>query len=180
MDLIIKSQCGPIALLSLLLAGPLLASPIYPDTEVTAIASDSNPLERNPLITVPLLEASLVPTDKPTSLPDFSDPMNMGVDNWMSLFPEGIHFMDLLIIPEAAVSGVAGAIELPPGALRGIDILDDLDSLYISYDGRAFDDSILNLEAAEMTERRGLPVTTESSPISLTEFGIIYTEQKGR
>ncbi len=180
MSLIIKPKRSPIALLSLLVSIPLSATPIYPDTEATPIESDSNSFERNPLITVPLLEASLVPTNKPTSLPDFSDPMDMGTGNWMSLFPGGVHFMDLLVIPKDANSTVAAEFELPPDALQGIDILDDLDSLYLSYDGRAFDDSILNLEAAEITERRGLPVTTESAPISLTEFGIIYTEQKGR
>jgi hypothetical protein len=179
-SLIIKPKSGPIALLSLLVSIPLSATPIYPDTEATTIESDSSPFERNPLVTIPLLEVSPVPTDKPTSLPDYSDPMDMGIDNWMSLFPGGVHFMDLLVIPKGANSTVAAEFELPPEALRGIDILDDLDSLYLSYDGRAFDDSILNLEAAEMTERRGLPVTTETAPVSLTDFGIIYTEQNRR
>lgn len=180
MSLIIKSISSPIILFGLLVSVPLSAAPIYPDTEAAAIESDNNPLERNPLITEALLEASPVPTHKTTTLPDYSDPMDIGVDNWMSLFPGGVQFMDLLVTPRDANSAVIADIALPPDTLRGIDILDDLDSLYLSYDGRAFDDSILNLEAAEMTERRGLPVTTETTPISLTDFGIIYTEQNRR
>ena len=176
MSLIIKSKSSSISLLSLLVSIPLSATPIYPDTESVAIEPGRAPYDKKPHITVPLLETSPVPTDKPTSLPDYSDPMDIGVDNWTSLFPGGAHYMDLLVISGNADSDVVAEMELPPGSLRGIDILDDLGSLYLSYDGRAFDDSILNLEAAELTERKGLPVTTEGAPISLINFGIIDTE----
>ncbi len=45
--------------------------------------------------------------------------------------------------------------------------------MYLSYDGRAFDKSLWNLQTAEVIERNGLPVTSETSPLSLSGFGYV-------
>jgi hypothetical protein len=63
--------------------------------------------------------------------------------------------------------------ELPPDALQGIDLLDDLSAMYLSYDGRAFDSSLFNLQSTQVIERNGLPVTSETSPLSLSGFGSV-------
>jgi hypothetical protein len=84
----------------------------------------------------------------------------------------------LLANPRVTDPHITAEIELPPGALRGIDILDDLESLYLFYNGRAFDSSVMKLEGAKIVERKGLPVTTDGSPISLTDFGIINAGYK--
>ena len=180
MSLIIKSISSTVALLCLLISFTIPAAPIYPENEAVVPESGSSLIADEGSFTVPLLEASPIRADKPTSIPEFSDPMGMGVDTGLSVFAGNLYFMDLLANPGIANSGDSVEIELPPGALRGIDILDDLDALYLSYDGRAFDGSMLNLENAEIIERKGLPVTSEGSPLSLTGFGLIADKRKTR
>jgi hypothetical protein len=177
-SLIIKSIGNAVALSCLLLSISAPAAPVYPDN-AAAITNPRNSLladERN--FTKPLLEASPVPADKPTSLPEFSDPLGMGVDDGLKVFDGYVGMMDLLTNPGVTNPDITAEIELPPGALRGIDILDDLESLYLFYNGRAFDSSVMELEGAKIVDRKGLPVTTDGSPISLTDFGIIDAGHK--
>lgn len=180
MSLIIKPTYSAVALLHLMISFSVTAAPIYPENEAVTPEPGIWSFKSRRLITVPLLEVSPVPADKPTSLPEFSDPMGLDIDTGLRVFTGNLYFMDLLANPRIAIPGDTAEIELPPGALRGIDILDDLDSLYLSYDGRSYDSSVLNLENAEIIKRKGLPVTSEGSPLSLTGFGLIADKRKTR
>lgn len=104
-----------------------------------------------------------------------ADPLGTGVATGLSVFGGTVLFLDLLENPQ---SDNLANIELPPGSLQGINILDDLDALYLSYDGRAFDKSILDLSTAEIIKRNGLPVTAETSPLSLSGFGVVSYKQR--
>jgi hypothetical protein len=103
----------------------------------------------------------------------FADPLGTGVDSGLRLFAGKVYFMDLLGNFTAFKLADTAEIELPTGALHGINLLDDLNSMYLSYDGRAFDKSLFDLQTAEVIERNGLPVTSETSPLSLSGYGYV-------
>lgn len=180
MSLIIKSIGSAFALPCLLLSISVPAAPIYPDTDAAIINPGNRLIAEDRSFTKPLLEISPVPPDIPTAVPALSDPMGMGVGTGLNVFDENVLLMDILANPGITNTDITAEIVLPPEALRGIDILDDLESLYLSYDGRAFDGSVMKLEGAELIERNGRLVTTEGSPISLTGFGIIDDGLKSR
>jgi hypothetical protein len=124
-----------------------------------------------------LMKTAPLPTDKPTTVSELADPLALGSDTGLNVFDDPVHHMDLLA--NAMIDEPDPAdIELPPGSLRGIDILDDLDALFLSYDGRAFDQSVRDVENAEIIERRGVPVTTEGSPLNLMDFGKIVDNRR--
>lgn len=112
-------------------------------------------------------------TANQTVVPGFADPLGVGTVPALRIFDGKVHFMDLLGNFTISTLGDPEDFELLPGTLHGINLLDDITSMYLSYEGRAFDKSLWNLETAEVIERYGLPVTSETSPLSLSGFGYV-------
>jgi hypothetical protein len=155
-----------------LLAGACAqATPVYPD-DIPQPGPDSQSIEDRRRFTMELMKTAPLPIDKPSTIPELADPLAMGRNTGLNVFDGPVHHIDLLASPMMDDSDLAD-IELPPGSLRGIDILDDLDALYLSYDGRAFDRSVQDVKNAEIVERKGVPITTEGSPLNLMDFGKI-------
>ena len=125
------------------------------------------------IITAPLFDFSPFSADNKTIVPGFADPLGAGVDPGLRVFSGKVHFMDILGNFRAKQTDGIADVELPPDALKGIDLLDNFLAVYLSYDGRAYDRSILNIAGAEVTERNGLPVTAETSPLSLAGYGSV-------
>jgi hypothetical protein len=125
------------------------------------------------LITAPLFDFSPFSASDATSVPGLGDPLGSGVDPGLRVFGGTVQYMDLLGNFKAVTSVNAEQIELPPGALSGINLLDNFTAVYLAYNGRAFDKSIWNLRSAEVVDRNGLPVTAETSPLSLAGFGSV-------
>jgi hypothetical protein len=107
------------------------------------------------------------------TVPGFEDPLGIGADSGLMIFGGRVYFRDLLGNFTLPTLHASTDFELPPDTLHGINLLDDVTSMYLSYEGRAFDKSLLNLQSAEIIERNGLPVTSETSPLSLSGFGIV-------
>lgn len=167
-----KFLCRPVVVLCLGVTAHLSAEPIYHSD--TAFAESATSLYENTSdALVPILRISPVRAATPHSIPDFGDPLALGVDTGLGVFTGDIYHLDLLTKPNLPVPADFVDIELPPGMLRGIDILGDPDSFFLSYDGRAFDRSLLNIKNAEIIEVDGVPITSEYSPLSLMGFGII-------
>ncbi len=120
-----------------------------------------------------LFDFSPFTADNHTIVQGFADPLGTGVDPGLRIFGGKVYFMDLLGNFTAFTLADTAEIELPTGALQGIDLLDDVTSMYLSYDGRAFDKSLFNLQTAEVIQRNGLPVTSETSPLSLSGYGYV-------
>ena len=110
-------------------------------------------------ITAPLVEFSPFTADNKTVVPGFADPLGSGIDPGLKVFSGKVQFMDLLGFFRVQPSDAVAEVELPPGALKGIDLLDDFLAVYLSYNGRAYDGSILNITDDPVVERDGLPVT---------------------
>jgi hypothetical protein len=125
------------------------------------------------IITAPLFDFSPFSADNKTVVPGFADPLGTGVDPGLRVFSGKVHFMDILGNFRLQQTDEIVDVELPPDALKGIDLLDNFLAVYLSYDGRAFDKSILNLGVAEASEHNGLPVTAETSPLSLAGYGSV-------
>jgi hypothetical protein len=124
-------------------------------------------------ITALLFDFSPFTANNQTIVPGFADPLGTGVDPGLRIFGGRVFFMDLLGNFTIFRLADTAEIELPPEVLHGINLLDDLTSMYLSYDGRAFDKSLFNLQTSAVIERNGLPVTSETSPLSLSGFGSV-------
>ena len=135
-------------------------------------------LQDKRFITAPLIDFSPFPAHNKIVVPGFVDPLGTGVDPGMRIFSGKVHYMDVLGNFNVTKPRESVDIELPPGSLAGINLLDDVFAMYLSYNGRAFDKSILNLKAAEVVVRNGLPVTSETSPLSLAGFGSVSENLK--
>lgn len=130
------------------------------------------------IITAPLFDFSPFSANNKTVVPGFADPLGTGVDPGLRVFSGKVHFMDLLGNFRANKEDEVVAVELPPDALKGIDLLDNFLGMYLSYNGRAYDRSILTLGGGEVIERHGLPVTAETSPLSLAGYGSVSENLK--
>lgn len=108
-----------------------------------------------------------------SQIPGFADPLGTGAEAGLKVFSGKVHFMDLLGNYATSRQETAKTIELPKNALQGINLLDNFLALYLSYDGRAYDTAQLRLPASGTMQRNGLPVTTETSPLSLEGFGSV-------
>lgn len=130
------------------------------------------------IVTAPLFEFSPFSADNKTVVPGFADPLGTGVDPGLRVFSGKVHFMDLLGYFRAEENEGKADVELPPDTLKGIDLLDNFLAVYLSYDGRAYDTSVLNLASAQVVEQNGLPVTAETSPLSLAGYGSVSENLK--
>jgi len=162
-----------VSLFCLWASAPVHAASI--DLENAAAALDSRGLsaEDKRFITAPLFEFSPFSANNQTVVPGFADPLGTGIDPGLKIFSGKVHYMDLLGNFDVAKANDTDEIELPAGALQGINPLDNFLSLYLSYNGRAYDSALLDLDSAEVTERNGLPVTRETSPLSLAGYGSV-------
>jgi hypothetical protein len=133
---------------------------------------DMSPQDRRS-VTALLFDFSPSTANSQTIVLGLSDPLGIGANPGLSVFGGRVYFSDLLGNFTVSTLGDATEIELPPGTLQGINLLDNVTAMYLSYDGRAFDKSLLNLQTAEVIERNGLPVTSETSPLSLSGFGFV-------
>jgi hypothetical protein len=167
-----------VSLLCLWVSVPAPATTINSADAPTILEPLSMSAQDKRFITAHLFDFSPFTADNRTIVPGFADPLGTGNDTGLKIFSGRVHFMDLLGNFSVSNPGDPADIELPPGALDGVNLLDDLISMYLSYDGRAYDTSLFNLETAEVIERNGLPVTSETSPLSLSGFGSVSKNLK--
>ena len=178
--LFLKSAVRPAFFMTLVYccsaATGLNAEPIFHGDSLTVASNAVSMLADEKRFTVPLLTMSPVPPDAAGSAPELSDPLGLGFTTHLNPFDRNVHFMDMLAKPDIPAQAGRLDIELLTGTLRDIDMLDDLDAFYFSYDGRAFDNAILDLRAAEIVEFNGLPRTREGAPLSIMGFGKVLPE----
>jgi hypothetical protein len=166
-----RKFCAIISLLGLFVSVPALAASIDPNDPTAVLESKGLSRQDKRFIIAPLFDFSPFSANQQQIVPGFADPLGTGVDPGLRIFSGKVHFMDLLGNFKVAKTGADTEVELPADTLQGINILDNSLALYLSYNGRAYDKSILNLRAAEVVERNGLLVTSETSPLSLAGFG---------
>lgn len=130
------------------------------------------------IITAPLFDFSPFSASNNTVVPGFADPLGAGVDPGLRVFSGKVHFMDVLGNFRVKKNSEIAEVELPADALKGINLLDNFLAMYLSYNGRAYDRSILNLGGAEVIERDGVPITIETSPLSLAGYGSVSENLK--
>jgi hypothetical protein len=162
-----------IAILVSVMSAPAHSSRINRSTVVIGPIPQINATFEQLLLTAPLFDNAPFQANKEQIVPGFSDPLGTGVDPELRVFAGKVHFMDVLgdFDTEPGPNGTDEG--LPPGTFKGLDLTEDLVSVITSGRQRGFDSSILNLKKAELTERHGLPVTTETSPLSLAGFGSV-------
>jgi len=154
---------------------------VDPATATTIGSSDSStPIEPLAMssqdsryLTALLFDFSPYTANNQTIVAGLADPLGIGADPALKIFDGKAYFMDLLGNFKVSSLSDPADFEYPSDNLHGINLLDDVTSMYLSYDGRAFDKSLWNLETAEVIERNGLPVTSETSPLSLSGFGSV-------
>jgi hypothetical protein len=174
----IKRVWAIVLLSTLWVCLPVLAASIDADDAAAVLESLGLSPKDKRSITTPLFEFSPFSANNRTVVPGFADPLGMGVDPELRIFSGRVQFMDLLGNYNAAKPNETVDIKLPQGALKGINLLDNFIAVYLSYNGRAFDSSLLNLQTAEVIERNGLPVTSETSPLTLAGFGSVADHLK--
>lgn len=173
MNIKLASCSSIVALLCLWVGGPATATTIgYSDTATLLEPLAMSSQDRR-FLTALLFDFSPFTANNQTVVAGFADPLGIGIDPALRIFDGKVYFMDLLGNFTVSTLGDAEDFELPPGTLHGINLLDNIDAIYLSYEGRAFDNSLWNIETAEVIERNGLPVTSETSPLSLSGFGSV-------
>jgi hypothetical protein len=170
----IKRNCRAIfALFCLWIGGPANATTIGSSDTSTQLEPLAKSSQDKRFLTALLFDFSPYTANNQRVIAGLADPLGIGADSALRIFDGKVYFMDLLGNFTVSSLGDSADFELPPGTLRGINLLDDVTSMYLSYEGRAFDKSLWNLETAEVIERNGLPVTSETSPLSLSGFGSV-------
>jgi hypothetical protein len=167
-----------VSLLCLWAGAGVHSASIDPSSPAAVLESRGMSVDDNRSVAAHLFEFSPFSANNDTVIPGFADPLGTGIDPGLRIFSGKVHYMDLLGNFDVARGESAEDIELPDDALQGINLLDNFLAIYLSYDGRAYDTAQLNLHAAEVIERNGLPVTTETSPLSLAGFGSISENLK--
>jgi hypothetical protein len=158
-------------LLMMLVTIPASAATISPNDPTARSELEGLSPQDKRLLTAPLISFSPFSATNNTVVPGVADPLGTGVDPQLRVFGGTVQFMDLLGNFTAADNGKAADLELPPGALNGVNLLDNFIAVYLSYNGRAFDKSVWSLPGAEVMDRNGLPVTSETSPLTLAGYG---------
>jgi len=128
-------------------------------------------------LTEPIFDFSPFSANNHTVVPGFADPLGTGIDPGLKVFAGKVQFMDLLGDYNVARNDRTAEIELPYGTMRADDLLSSFLSRYLEH-GRAFDQSLMSVQNAQVTERNGLPVTTETSPLTLAGFGSVADNLK--
>jgi hypothetical protein len=168
-----RSSRVTFALLCLWIVGPATATTISSSESLSPPDPLKLSAQEKRFSTSLLFDFSPFTDNNQTVVAGFTDPLGIAAENGLRVFDGAIHFMDLLGNFKLSSLGDPKDFELPPGSLHGINLLDDTTSLYLSYEGRAFDQSLWDLETTEVIERNGLPVTLETSPLSLSGFGFV-------
>jgi hypothetical protein len=167
-----------VCLLCLWAGANVQSASIDPNNPAAVLDARGLAADDNHSIAAQIFDFSPFSANNQTVIPGFADPLGTGVDPDLKIFSGKVHFMDLLGNFTVAKGQAPEDIELPKDALQGINLLDNFLAIYLSYDGRAYDTAQLNLHAAEVIERNGLPVTTETSPLSLAGFGSVSENLK--
>lgn len=123
--------------------------------------------------TAPLVQFSPYTAKKNPVVTGYTDPLGIGADPKLRIFSGRVQYMDLLGHFSIAKDDDPREIELPPGTRLADDLLAEFLSKYLPGQKRPIDYSLLNLKKAEVMERGGVPVTTETSPLSLAGFGTV-------
>ncbi len=170
----LKRLCrAPLALICLWIGGHATATTIGSNEASPPLEPLAMSAQDKRYLTALLFDFSPYTANQQTNVTGLADPLGIGADPALKIFDGKAYFMDLLGNFTVSSLGDPADYELPPGSLRGINLLDDVTSMYLSYEGRAFDNSLWNLETAEVIDRNGLPVTSETSPLSLSGFGSV-------
>jgi hypothetical protein len=162
-----------IFLLSLWGTAPSTAATISSDDPTARLELLGLSSQDNRFLTAPLFYFSPFSATNNTVVPGVADPLGTGVDPQLRVFGGTVQFMDLLGNFNEAKPGDSASVELPPGALNGIDLLDNFIAVYLSYNRIAFDKSLWNLQTADVIDQDGRPVTSEMTPLTLAGYGSV-------
>jgi hypothetical protein len=154
-----------------------VADSIHPSEAPDRFGATEQTIQSEQTATAPWFEFSPFSANNRTVVPGFADPLGTGVDPGLRIFDGRVLFMDLLGYFQTEEPDDTEVLEMPYGTLRADDFLGSLLSIHLARE-RAFDQSLLKIQDAEITERDGLPVTTETSPLSLAGFGNVTENQK--
>lgn len=151
-------------------AGRMLPAPL-----VLVLEPGSKYTFEKAILKTPIFEITPFSSLGNTVVPGFADPLGIGVDPQLRAFAGAVHFMDVLGDFSTEPNEDVANIELPPGALNGLDYRDNLIAPITSGKQRAYDASLLDVKKVkgEGYELNGVPVTDETSPLSLAGFGVV-------
>jgi len=163
-----------LASLALLLAAPAsLAGRMTPlPFEVVLDPGESHTFE-SVLFKSPVFEIAPFGAHGEGAIPGFADPLGIGADAELDAFSGSVYHMDLLGDFTLEHDKDVAASAVPADALKGLDYSENLLTPIFNGKRRAFDPSLLNVKTAEVKEFMGLPVTSETSPLSLAGFGLV-------
>ncbi len=162
-----------IFLLSMWVTVPATAATISSNDQTAMLELRGLSSQDKRFLTAPLFNFSPFSATNNTVVPGVADPLGTGVDPQLRVFGGTVHYMDLLGNFNEGKPGDTAAVELPPGALSGVNLLDNFIAVYLSYKGIAFDESIWNLQGTDVIDRNGLPVTSETGPLTLAGYGSV-------
>ncbi|MEZ5502625.1 MAG: hypothetical protein R3E50_08160 [Halioglobus sp.] len=111
------------SLLYLWVSLPSPAASIDPGNPAAVLDSLGLPTDDIRYVTAPLFNFSPFSADSHTVVPGFADPLGTGIDPALRVFSGKVQFMDLLGNFRSKKSGDVADVELPPDALKGIDLL---------------------------------------------------------
>ncbi len=121
----------------------------------------------------PMFEVAPFGTHGERNVPGFTDPMGIGADPELNVFSGEVQNMDLLGDFSVEDKSDVAAVAVPPDALKGLDYREDLLTPILNGERRAYDASLLDIKGAKVREFMGVPVTSETSPLSLAGFGLV-------
>lgn len=163
-----------LASLALLLAAPAsLAGRLTPQTYDIDLEPGRDYTFVQVVFKSPVFDIAPFGSHGETGIPGFTDPLGIGADPELDAFSGSVYNMDLLGDFTLEYERDVAAVAVPPEALKGLDIREDLLTPIFNGKQRAFDASLLNIKDAEVKEFMGLPVTSETSPLSLAGFGLV-------
>ncbi|NND68304.1 MAG: hypothetical protein HKN19_12020 [Halioglobus sp.] len=124
-------------------------------------------------VTAPLFEFAPFRASPRNRVHGFADPLGLGKDFGLRVFYGNVHYMDLLGEYEGLRVIDHVDVELPPGVVRGNQLITNYVERFFTGKVRAVDRSLYNLNHTDTRTRWGLPVTEETSPLSLAGFGSV-------
>ena len=156
------------------LAGVVIAAPLENNSSVAIEHETGLPAGDSKLATAPVFEFAPLSAHQESTIPGFDDPLGAGTDPKLRVFEGEVQHMDVLGNYEVNNTEEITAEQLSSGTFYGSDLIANLLEAYLPGQSNAiFDPSLLDIDQAKRRHRFGIPVTTESSPLSLAGYGSV-------
>lgn len=173
MIILARRICTLLALLLGAISLPTVAYYIDSDDPSRVLSLRGASLMEVSVITAPLFKFAPFQASPRNQVDGFSDPLGLGKDLGLRLFYGKVHYMDLLGEYEGLRVRDNLDVELPAGVVRGDRLIVNYVERFFTGEVRAVDSLLYNLKRTETHTWWGLPVTSETSPLSLAGFGSV-------